>query len=143
MYSALCLLPSAGKRTQRTSKAAHVCATITGLLFITDRLSKRQFRVHTGSDLCVYPRRLISQSKERVKYRCAANGTTIHTHTDVCSASTWVCAGILLGRFVVANVTHLIGLDSSLIWASWLTAKTTACWTRSFCCLYRPKPPAN
>jgi hypothetical protein len=38
---------------QRTSTAANICATTTDRLFITDRISKRQFLIDTGSDLCV------------------------------------------------------------------------------------------
>jgi hypothetical protein len=69
------------KLPQRTSTAAHVCATTTDRLFITDRISKRQFLIDTGSDLCVYPRRLIPRRKERVNYDlCAPNGTTIPTY---------------------------------------------------------------
>lgn len=49
-YRALCL-PSAGKLTQQTSTAAHVCPAATALLFITVRFSKQHF---TDSDLCVY-----------------------------------------------------------------------------------------
>jgi hypothetical protein len=43
------------KSTQRISAASHVCAKTTSRLFITDRLSKRQFLFDTGSDLSVYP----------------------------------------------------------------------------------------
>jgi hypothetical protein len=93
--------------TQQTSPAAHVCATSAGRLFITDRITKRQFLVDTGSDLCVYPRRLIPRRRERVNYDlCAANGITIHTYG-------WLPLSLNLGlrrdftwRFVVADVTH-------------------------------------
>jgi hypothetical protein len=79
MYSALGI-PPAGKLTQRTSTAVHVCATTTGRLFIMDRISKWQFLVDTGSYICVYPRRLIPRRKECVYYDfCTANGTTIPT----------------------------------------------------------------
>jgi hypothetical protein len=69
------------KLPQRTSTAAHVCATTTDRLFIKDRISKRQFLIDTGSHLCVYPRRLIPRRKERVNYDLyAPNGTTIPTY---------------------------------------------------------------
>jgi hypothetical protein len=64
----------------------------------------------TGSDLCVYPRKLIPQRRIPVNYNLrAANGTTIPTYG--CSLNlglrrdfTW--------RFVVADVTQpLIGFD--------------------------------
>ncbi|XP_023713480.1 uncharacterized protein LOC111867671 [Cryptotermes secundus] len=111
MYSTL-LIPPAGKLTQQTSSAAHVCAT-TGRLFITDRVNKRQFLVDTGSDISVYPRRLVHRRMERTNYDlCPANGTTIHTYG-------WLPLSLNLGlsreftwRFVVADVTHpIIGVD--------------------------------
>jgi hypothetical protein len=69
------------KPTQQTSPVAHVRSTTTGCLFIKDKSSKRQFLVDTGSDLCVYPHRLIPRCKERANYDlCVANGTTIHTY---------------------------------------------------------------
>jgi hypothetical protein len=80
VYAAL-RLPPTGKLTQRTSAAAHVWTPQNGRLFVTDRTSKRRFLVDIGSDLCVYPRRLIPQHRERVNYNlCAANGTTMHTY---------------------------------------------------------------
>jgi cleavage and polyadenylation specificity factor subunit 1 len=91
-------------------------ADITGgtcLLFIKERSSKRQFLVDTGSDLCVYPHRLVQRHKERVNFDlCAANGTTIHTYG-------WLPLSLNLGLrldftwpFVVADVTHpFIGVD--------------------------------
>jgi hypothetical protein len=101
------------KLPQLTSSVAHVCATTTGLLLITDRLGEWQFLVDTGSDLCVYPRRLISRRKECVSYDLyAPNGNTIHTDG-------WLPVSLNLGLcrdfislFVVADVTHpLIGVD--------------------------------
>jgi hypothetical protein len=105
--------PPAGKLTQQTPPAANVCSTTTGRLFIKDQSSKRQFLVDTGSDLCVYPRRLVPRHKERANYDLyAANGTTIHTYG-------WLRLSLNLGlrrdftwRFVVADVTHpIIGVD--------------------------------
>jgi hypothetical protein len=111
MYTAL-RLPPTGKLTQRTSAAAHVCTPKNGHL-VTDRTSKWWFLVTTGSDLCVYPRRLIPQHRECVNYDlCAANGTSIHTYgwlplslnLGLCRDFTW--------RFVVADITQpLIGVD--------------------------------
>jgi hypothetical protein len=45
--------------TQQTSPAAHVRPTMMGCLFVTDRHSKRQFLIDTGSNLCLYLRKLI------------------------------------------------------------------------------------
>jgi cleavage and polyadenylation specificity factor subunit 1 len=95
------------------SAAANVCTTHTGRIFIIDKTSKFRFLIDTGSDLCVFPRKLVPQRRERVNYElCAANGTTISTYgwlplslnLGLCRDFTW--------RFVVADVTHiLIGAD--------------------------------
>jgi hypothetical protein len=65
---------------RQTSAAGHVCATKSGRLFITDKVSKCRFLIDTGSDLCVFPRKLFPQRRTRVNYDlCAANRTTIST----------------------------------------------------------------
>jgi hypothetical protein len=74
-------LPPARKPQQQTSPAAEACTTSTGRLFITDGTSKHRFLLDTGSDLCVFPRKLVPGRKERVNYDLsAANGTTIPTY---------------------------------------------------------------
>jgi hypothetical protein len=109
LYRALRLPPA------EETNAADItgCSTMTGRLFVTDSSSKRQFVVDTGSDLCMYPRRLAPRRKERANYDlCAANGTTIHIYG-------WLPLSLNLGlrrdftwRFVVADVTHpIIGVD--------------------------------
>jgi hypothetical protein len=112
VYAAL-FLPPAGKLAQQALTAAHVCTVITSRLFVTDRLSKRQFLVDTGSDLCVFLRKFTSRRKERVNYDLfAANGTTIPTYG-------WLSLNLNLGlrrdptwRFVVADIqTPVIGVD--------------------------------
>jgi hypothetical protein len=98
-------LQLAGKLEQQTSAVANVCTTDTGRLFITDKTSKRWFLLDTGSDLCVFPRKLIPQRRSHVNYDlCAANGTTIPTYG-------WLPLSLNLGlrqesmwRFVVADV---------------------------------------
>jgi hypothetical protein len=101
------------KPALQTSAVAHFCTTATGRLFVTDKSSKLRFLIDTGSDLCVFPRKLIPQRRERFNYDlCAANGTTIPTYG-------WLPLSLNLGlrrqfarRFVVANVTQpLIGAD--------------------------------
>jgi hypothetical protein len=95
------------------SAVAHVCTTATSRLFVTDKSSKLRFLIDTGSDLCVFPRKLIPQCRERVNYDlCAAIGTTVPTYG-------WLPLRLNLGlrrevawHFVVANVTQpLIGAD--------------------------------
>jgi hypothetical protein len=49
--------------------------------FITDKSSKRRFLTNMGSDLCVFPRKLITQRRTRINYDIrAANGITIPTY---------------------------------------------------------------
>jgi hypothetical protein len=101
------------KLTQRTSTVAYVCTPTNDRLFITDRISKRRFLIDVGSDLCVYPRKLIPRRRERVNYDfCTANGTTISNYG-------WLSLNLNLGlrrnftwRFVAADITQpLIGVD--------------------------------
>ena len=103
----------AGKLQQQTLTAANVCSTSSGHLFITDRVSKRRYLVKTGSDLCVFPRKLLPGRRERTDYNLyAANGTTIPTYG-------WTSQNLNLGlrrdftwRFVVADVQiPIIGVD--------------------------------
>ena len=93
--------------------AADACSTPTGRLYITDRGSNLRFLVDTGSDLCVFPRRLVPGRKERTSYDLfAANGTPIPTYG-------WHTLTLNLGlrrdftwRFVVADVQiPIIGVD--------------------------------
>jgi hypothetical protein len=60
--------PGTMKLTQQTSAAALVYTTATGRLFITDESTKQRVLIDTGLDLCVFPRKLILQRKERVNY---------------------------------------------------------------------------
>jgi hypothetical protein len=72
---------SAGKLQQQTLKAANVCTYSSGHLFITDRITKQQYLIDTGSDLCAFPRKLLPGCKERTDYDLyTANRTTIHTY---------------------------------------------------------------
>jgi hypothetical protein len=103
----------------------------TSRLFVTDRVSKRQFLVDTGSDLCVFLRKFTSGRKERVNYDVfAANGTTIPTYG-------WLSINLNLGlrrdftwRFLVADIqTPSSASTCCPISASSWTAVTIACWT--------------
>jgi hypothetical protein len=53
---------------QRTLTAANVCTTSSGRLFISDRITKQRYLVDTGSDLCVFPRKLLLGRRERTDY---------------------------------------------------------------------------
>jgi hypothetical protein len=73
--------PPARKLHQRTLTAANFCTTSSGRLFVTDRTTKQRYLVDTGSDLCVFPRKLLPGRRERTDYTpYAANGTTIPTY---------------------------------------------------------------
>lgn len=89
------------------------CLSPTGRLFVTDRRTKMQYLVDTGSDLCVFPRTATKHRRPKTTYELyAANGTTIATygfaHLDLDlglnKKFTW--------RFVIADVTKpIIGVD--------------------------------
>jgi hypothetical protein len=102
-----------GKLTLQTSAVAHVCTTATSRLFVTDKSSKLLFLINTGSDLCVFPRKLIPQQRERVNYDlCAANGTPIPTSGRLSLSLNLGLRREFAWRFVVANVAQpLIGAD--------------------------------
>ena len=71
----------AGKLHQQSLRAANVCSTNSGRLFITDRVHKQGYLVDTGSYLCVFPRKLLPGRRERTDYTLFwANGTTISTY---------------------------------------------------------------
>lgn len=85
----------------------------TGRLFVTDRASKLQFLVDTGSDLCVFPRSMLRERRARTDYNlCAANGSTISTYGFVHYNLDFGLGRIFPWRFVVADVTKpIIGVD--------------------------------
>jgi len=102
-----------GKLQRQALEATDVCSTSSGRLFVTDRVSKRMYLVDIGSDLCVFPRRLLPGCRERIDYTLyAANGTPIPTYG-------WISLSLNLGlrrdfswRFVVADIqTPIIGVD--------------------------------
>jgi hypothetical protein len=88
---------------------AHVWLTTTGRISVTDKPSRCRYLIDKGSDICVFPRKLIPHGRERVNYLFAANATTygwltVSVNLGLCRDFTW--------RFVVADVTHpLIGTD--------------------------------
>ncbi|GBP57239.1 hypothetical protein EVAR_82951_1 [Eumeta japonica] len=54
---------------------------VPGRLFVTDRCTKMQFLVDTGSELCVFPRSAVQQRRTRTTYQLsAAKGTSINTY---------------------------------------------------------------
>lgn len=85
----------------------------TGRLFVTDRSSKTQFLVDTGSDLCVFPRSALRDRRTQSDYKlCAANGSSITTYGYVNLNLDFGLRRIFVWRFVVADVTKpIIGVD--------------------------------
>lgn len=89
------------------------CPSTNGRLFVTDKRTKIQFLVDTGSDLCVFPRSSVKQRRSRTTYELfAANGTPIATYG-------YAHLDLDLGlrrdypwRFIVADVNKaIIGID--------------------------------
>ena len=69
---------SQGKLHQQSLRAANVCSTNSGRLFVTDRVNIQRYLVDSGYDLCVFTRKLLPGRSERTDYTLyAANGTTI------------------------------------------------------------------
>lgn len=88
-------------------------APANGRLFVTDRRSKFQFLVDTGSDLCVFPRSALRQRREKTNYQLgAANGTPITTYGYIELNLNLGLRRDFVWRFVVADVTKaIIGVD--------------------------------
>lgn len=94
--------------------AADDCPSpLTGRLFVTDRSTKTQFLVDTGSDLCVYPRSALPIRRARTNYSLsAANGSDIATYGYLNLELDFGLRRSFVWRFVVADVTKpIIGVD--------------------------------
>jgi len=108
------MLPQpAGKRQRQALIAAGACSTSTARLFITDIVSNLRFLVDTGSDLCVFPRKLVPGRKERTSYDLfAANGAPIPTYGEHTLTLKLGLRRDFTWRFVVADVQiPIIGID--------------------------------
>lgn len=84
-----------------------------GRLFVTDRTSKTQFLVDTGSDLCVFPRSALPERRQKTSYQlCAANGTPICTYGYKNLILNLGLRRDFTWQFIVADVTKaIIGVD--------------------------------
>lgn len=93
--------------------ATEDCPLNTGRLFVTDRRSRLQFLVDTGSDVCVFPRSALRQRREKTEYElCAANGSTINTYGYIELNLNLGLRRNFVWRFTVADVTKaIIGVD--------------------------------
>jgi len=93
--------------------AANVCNTSSGRLFVIDRYSKQRYLVDTGSDLCVFPRKLLLGRRERTDYTLyTANGTTIPTYGWTSRSLNLDLGRDFTLRLVIADVDPpIIGVD--------------------------------
>ncbi|GBP66166.1 hypothetical protein EVAR_81823_1 [Eumeta japonica] len=102
-----------GKHTGQSLMATDGCPNVPGRLFVTDRCTKMQFLVDTGSELLRFPRSAVQQRRTRTTYQLsAANGTTINTYGYVNLELNLSLRRAYPWRFVVADVTKpIIGAD--------------------------------
>ena len=87
--------------------------TISCRIYIMEPSTKAQFLVDTGSDLCVLPRTLVREPREKSSHELsAANGTPIATYgTTTMTLNFWLRRDFTW-RFVVTDVTKpIIGVD--------------------------------
>lgn len=93
--------------------AVNDCFTCKGRLFITDKTTKLQFLVDTGSDICAYPRTLLREKRCKSKYDLfAANGTQISTYGCIQLNLNLGLRREFKWRFIVADVSKpIIGVD--------------------------------
>lgn len=105
-----------GKRSEQSVAAAADCDHIQSnsrRLFITDRVTKRQYLIDTGSDLCCYPRSWLAGQRKPTDYELsAANGSSIKTYGTVNLTLNLGLRRNFIWRFVIADVTTaIIGSD--------------------------------
>jgi transposase InsO family protein len=82
-------------------------------LFITDKVTKTQFLVDTGADVCVYPRSLLREKRPKTDYSLyAANNTPIATYGFLNLSLDFGLRRTFVWRFVIADVSKpIIGVD--------------------------------
>ncbi|XP_078051838.1 uncharacterized protein LOC144477985 [Augochlora pura] len=102
-----------GKQPSRSLAAASDSRPTTSRLFVTDRDTKLNFMVDTGSDWCMYPRSRVSDPREKTLYVLhAANGSKISTYGYVSLRLNLGLRRDFMWRFVIADVTTpIIGAD--------------------------------
>lgn len=89
------------------------CPISSGRLFVSDRKSKIQFLVDTGSDLCVFPRTISKIRRPKSAYQLfAANGSPITTYGSTQLELDFGLRRAYSWRFIVADVSKaIIGAD--------------------------------
>lgn len=107
------LFVQVGKLERQFVEATDGCQGATSRLFITDRKTKVQFLIDTGSDLCVLPRRFLRQSRQPAEYSLtAANGSIINTYGTMTLHLDLGLRRDFVWNFVVATVDKpIIGAD--------------------------------
>lgn len=106
-------LPEVGKLSGQPVVAESDCPGQTSRLFVTDRKTKIQYLIDTGSDLCVFPRSAIRGQLTKSKYELfAANGTIISTFGYLGLTLDLGLRRAFSWRFVIADVSRpIIGVD--------------------------------
>lgn len=102
-----------GKLPRQPIVAVNDCLKATSRLFITDRKTKIQYLVDTGSDLCVFPRSAVREPRNKTKYELfAANGTIIATYGYIPMSLDLGLRRTFTWQFIVADVSKpIIGVD--------------------------------
>lgn len=102
-----------GKLPGRSQVAANDCPSSSGRLFVTDRVSKMQFLVDTGSDLCVFPRSAVKTPCFKSKFTLtAANNSVIHTYGITQLQLDLGLRRVFTWSFTIADVSKpIIGID--------------------------------
>ncbi|XP_063370343.1 uncharacterized protein LOC134658621 [Cydia amplana] len=102
-----------GKHSGQAIVAENVCPISSGRLFMTDRTTKTQYLIDTGSDLCVFPRLLVNERRKKTDYELyAANSTVIATYGYITLHLDFGLRRIFEWRFTVADVSKpIIGVD--------------------------------
>ncbi|XP_076764830.1 uncharacterized protein LOC143431872 [Xylocopa sonorina] len=106
------LLP-VGKRNGTPLNAAISDGPRTSRLYVTDRVTKEEFLVDTGSDICVYPRTRIKGRISKTTHELlAANSSTISTHGEKTFHLNLGLRRAFPWKFVIADVMKpIIGAD--------------------------------
>ncbi|CAF4755719.1 unnamed protein product [Pieris macdunnoughi] len=73
-----------GKQETQSVDAATDCSHQSRRIFVTDKHSKLQYLVDTGSDLCCFPKRLAKNRRASADFDLsAANGSSIKTYGNI------------------------------------------------------------
>lgn len=101
-----------GKRSGQSVMAADDCPS-SGRLFVIDQRSKVRFLIDTGSDLCVFPKTVLKERRNKTNFILnAANGSTINTYGFINIVLNLGLRRDYTWRFIVADVTRaIIGVD--------------------------------